>query len=254
MNIIIKTTDDIAKIKQAVAIWKKAKAAIISACKVGVSLLELNDLAKATIESYNATPTFYKMYGFSKDICISVNDCVIHGVPDNYRLQDKDIVTFDMGVTYLDHVCDAAFTVIIGHNEAAEKIKQACEGSLLKVREIIKPGTTNLEIAKCIQEFVESHGYYVLRDFTGHGCGNKLHEDPPFPNYVDKKFPVVKLKENMVFCLEPMILSGSQDYYIGDNDWNVYAVSHGLTCHCEDMFLVTKDGCIVLTQDDNESY
>lgn len=249
MKIIIKTLDDIEKIKQAVAIWKKVKAAIIKACCPGVSLLELNDLAKDVIEQNGAIPTFYGQYGFSKHICISVNECVIHGVPNNYQLKDKDLVSFDVGVTYLNHICDAAFSVVIGENNEAKKIKDVCEQSLKEVKKIIKPGTTNLDIAKCIQSYVEQNGYVLLRDFTGHGCGNQLHEDPPFPNYVDKRFPIVKLQENMVFCLEPMIMTESNDYYIGENDWDVIATNKKLTCHTEDMFLVTSDGCIVLTQD-----
>lgn len=250
MKIIIKTQDDIQKIRQAIAIWKKAKQAIIANCKVGVSLLELNDIAKKTIEESGAIPTFLGKYGFSKDICISVNECLIHGVPSNYKLQDKDLVSFDVGVTYLDHVCDAAFTVVIGNNEEANRIKEVCENSLTNVKKIIKPGITNMDIAKEIQNYVESNGYTLLHDFTGHGCGNELHEDPPFPNYYSPRFPVVKLRENMVFCLEPMILTDSNDYYIAENGWDVIAANKKLTCHVEHMFLVTKDGCEILTQDE----
>lgn len=251
MNIIIKNQDDINKIKEAVSIWKKVRQALINECQAGVTLLELNNLAREVILAYNAKPTFYKMYGFSKDICISVNDCVIHGVPDNYVLKDQDLVSFDVGVTYLEHVCDAAFSVVIGNNKEAQAIKDVCETVLVEVKKIVKPGATNMQIAKFIQDYVQEHGYFLLQDFTGHGCGNQLHEDPPFPNYVDKRFQIVELKENMVFCLEPMVMTGSNDYYIADNDWNVMAVNKKLTCHCEDMFLVTKDGCIVLTQDDD---
>lgn len=253
MNIIIKTLDDITKIKQAVEIWKKVKIVLIENCKPGVSLEFLDNLAKKTIESYNAIPTFYKAYGYSKNICISVNECVIHGVPNNYIIRDKDLITFDVGVTYLDHVCDAAFSVIVGNNKEAEKIKFVCENSLKLVKNIIKPGTTNLAIAKFIQDYVTSQGYYILHNFTGHGCGNKMHEDPPFPNYVSSLFPVIKLKENMVFCLEPMIMTGSNEYYIADNGWDVIACNKQLTCHCEDMFLVTNDGCVVLTNQEDKN-
>ena len=252
MNIVIKTEEDIVKIKQAIQIWQKVKSVLIAHCQPGVTLEFLDNLAKQTIESYNAIPTFYQAYGYSKNICISVNDCVIHGVPDNYIIREQDLITFDVGVTYLNHVCDAAFSVVVGNNLAAEKIKAVCENSLKLVKNIIKPGVTNLEIARFIQDYVTSHGYYVLRDFTGHGCGNKMHEDPPFPNYVSSIFPVIKLKENMVFCLEPMIMTGSDKYYISDNGWNVMASNGQLTCHCEDMFLVTSNGCIVLTNQEDK--
>lgn len=250
MNIIIKTEDDIQKIRHAISIWKLVKEEITKNCVEGVSLLELNDIAKDIIIKSGCTPTFFGKYGFSKDICISVNECVIHGVPSNYKLKNKDLVSFDIGVTYMNHVCDAAFAVIVGQNEEANRIKTVCENSLFEVKKIIKPGITNMEIAKFIQNYIESNGYFLLEDFTGHGCGNELHEDPPFPNYYDPRFPVVKLKENMVFCLEPMILTDSNDYFIANNGWDVIAKNKKITCHVEHMFLVTKDGCEMLTQDE----
>lgn len=253
MAIVIKTKDDIAKIKEAVRIWKIARKAIRERAQAGVSLLELDELAKNVIEANGGSCTFYGAYGFSKHICISVNDCVIHGVPNDYRLQSGDKVTFDVGVTYEDHVCDAAFTVVVDNaNPEALKISEVCRGSLREAQKILKPGVSNLEIAMVIQHYVESHGYQVLRDFTGHGCGNSMHEDPAFPNYVDYRFPIVNLRENMVICLEPMILTESKKYYIDpDNGWNVIAANHKLTCHWEDMMLITRDGCEVLTAEDD---
>lgn len=251
MKVIIKTKDDINKIKTAVSIWKKTRKAIRDFIKPGVTLEQLDLLAKETIESNGGSCTFLGMYGFPKNICISVNDCVIHGVPNDYVVKDKDMVTFDMGVTYEDHVCDAAFTVIVGQNPEAEKISSACRGALLEVKNFLKPGVSNLQIAQFIQNYIESHGYKVLHDFTGHGCGNSLHEDPMFPNYVDLRFPIYKLRENMVICLEPMILTDSNQYEIDQtNGWSVYSKNHKLTCHWEDMFLITNDGCEVLTSED----
>ncbi len=252
MKIIIKTDEDIRLIKEAVKIWKKTRNVLIEKCDVGVRLLELDEIANQTIESLGGKSTFLNMYGFPKHLCISVNDCVIHGIPNDYCLKDGDLVKFDLGVTYENHICDAAFNVVIGNNnKAAIKIKDICDSSLVEVTKIIKPGITNIEIAKFLQNYIESNGYEVLRDFTGHGCGNQLHEDPAFPNYYDSHFPVVKLKENMVFCLEPMILTDSKEYYIDDNHWNVYSANGLLTCHTEHMFVVTKDGCINLILSDD---
>lgn len=247
MKVIIKTEDDIAKIKKAVSIWKIVRQTITENIKVGMSLDELDQLAKDTIISNGGTPTFYLKYGFPKNICISVNDCVIHGVPSDYKVKAQDKITFDMGVTYENHVCDAAFTLIIGENPEAEKISAVCKGSLLAVKEILKPGVSNWEIAAFMQEYIETRGYHVLRDFTGHGCGNDLHEDPSFPNYVDHRIPLYKLRKNMVICLEPMILTDSKAYEIDDNGWSVIAQNHKLTCHWEDMFLITENGCELLT-------
>ncbi|GAA5414471.1 type I methionyl aminopeptidase [Ureaplasma ceti] len=251
MKVIIKTKDDISKIKEAVRIWKIVRQEIRQQIHAGMTTLDLDNLAKEVIESNGGIPTFLGMYGFPNNICISVNDCVIHGVPNDIPLKDGDMVTFDMGVTYEGHVCDAAFTVIIGENPEAEKISAVCRGALINVKDYLKPGVSNLQIAQIMQEYIESRGYEVLRDFTGHGCGNSLHEDPAFPNYVDYRFPIYKLREGMVICLEPMILTDSRQYEIDqENEWSVYAKNHKLTCHWEDMFLITRDGCELLTSED----
>lgn len=251
MNIIIKNQDDILKIKQACAIWKIVRRKLREFVKAGISLNQIDQYAKEIIESNNASCAFYGAYDFPKHICISVNDCIIHGVPNDYILKDGDIVTFDIGVNYMNHICDAAFSMIIGENDEAAKINKVCRDSLNEVAKILKPGISNLEIGKFINNYVESHGYKVIHDFTGHGCGNQLHEDPIIPNYVNLFFPRVNLRENMVICIEPMIMTESNEYYIdSDNHWNVYSKNHKLTCHWEDMFLITKDGCENLTAED----
>lgn len=248
MGAIIKNFDDLAKIKEAIKIWKKVKINLENKADVGVSLIELDLLAREKIIEYGGFPTFYKKYNFPGNICISVNECVIHGVPTDYKLKAGDKVTFDVGVTYQDHVCDAAFTLVIGHNETANKISCVCKNAINEVAKIIKPGITNIEIGAFIQSYVESNGYYVLRDFTGHGCGNELHEDPIIPNYKSDDFEVVKLEKNMVICIEPMIMTASNEYYINPlNGWDVIAQNKELTCHWEDMILITQDGCEILT-------
>lgn len=249
MDKTIKTFADIEKIRHAISIWQKVKADLTEHAKVGTSLLELDELAREKIIAYGGFPTFYRQYGFPGNICISVNECVIHGVPTDYKLKEGDKVSFDVGVTYQDHICDACFTLIIGHNKEAEKISQVCREAIDVAANMIKPGVTNLQVAKAIEDFVRSHGYYLLHDFTGHGCGNALHEDPMMPNYYSKDFEEVALKENMVLCIEPMILSKSPDYYINPiNGWDVIARNKKLTCHWEDMILVTHNGCEILTR------
>lgn len=246
---LIKSPQDILLIKQASAIWKKARAAVIAACQPGVSLNQLNDIAKQVIIDNNATAAFYQYNGFPGHICISVNECIIHGVPTDYQLKDGDLVSFDIGVKYQDHICDAAFTVVLGNNQQAQRISDVCYDSLDAAIAILKPGTTTNQIAMTIQDHVESHGYEVIRDFTGHGCGNKLHEDPVVSNYRSKFFPNVALKENMVICIEPMIMTGSHKYQIDTKDgWSVRSKNKKLTCHWEHMLLITHDGCEILTE------
>lgn len=248
-KVIIKNFDDIQKITQACEIWKKAKKVLIDFITEGVTTLQIDQLAKKTIESYDAKPTFYMQYGFKGNVCISVNECVIHGVPSNYKLKAGDKVTVDMGVTFQKHICDAAFTVIVGENNEAQKISSICEQAIYEACKIIVPNkTTNMDIAKTIQGFVESNGYHILRGFTGHGCGNYLHEEPMIPNYLDDHFETCVLKPNMVICIEPMILAGSKEYYVDPIDkWSVISKQHNITAHWEHMILITETGFQILT-------
>ena len=248
-----KSQEDIKWIKEAAAIWKEARSALLDAAKPGVSLLELDKIAQETIEKHDgAKCAFYQYGGFPGHICISVNDCIIHGVPTDYCLQDGDSVTFDVGVQYHDHFCDAAYTVLIGNaSAAAQNISDVCHESLNRAIAILKPGISTYDIACTIQDYVESKGYEVIRNFTGHGCGNKLHEDPVISNYrsIEFKFAATKLVPGMVICIEPMIMTGSNKFYIdAKNNWSVYAKNKKLTSHWEHMILITEDGCEVLTK------
>ncbi|MGL4947938.1 MAG: type I methionyl aminopeptidase [Mycoplasma sp.] len=248
---MIKTEEDIKSIKQAASIWKLARVALIEATKPGISLLELDTIAKNVIESHGATCAFYDYGGFPGHICISVNEVIIHGVPNEYILKDGDSVTFDVGVKYADHFCDAAFTVFVGEvSPQARNISNVCYESLMRAIAIIKPGVSNKDLAAVIQDYVEHMGYEVIRNFSGHGCGNKLHEDPAISNYrsSDVWFQEVKLEPGMVICIEPMIMTGSNKFIIDPkNNWSVIAKNKKLTSHWEHMVLVTNDGCEVLT-------
>lgn len=218
---MIKTPTDIALIKQAAEIWKTARAAIINAAQVGTSLKQIDELAKDVIESHGGTCAFYQYSGFPGHICISVNECIIHGVPTDYRLKDGDTVTFDVGVKYAEHYCDAAFTVMIGQvSVQTQHISEVCYGSLQAAIKLCKPGVTNYVLAATIQDYVEHHGYEVIRNFTGHGCGNQLHEDPIISNYRSSElwFKKVTLQPNMVICIEPMIMTGSNKYVVSEKD------------------------------------
>ncbi|MCV3743625.1 type I methionyl aminopeptidase [Ureaplasma sp. ES3154-GEN] len=251
MQIYIKTPTDIQNIKQAISIWKKAKEAILNKVAAGVTLLELDQLANDVIVANGGISAFKDYLGFKHHICISVNECVIHGVPTNYALKSGDKVTFDIGVKYNERYCDAAFTVVIDDaNVEAQKISDVCLLAIYEATKMIKPGVSNFDVARTINKFVRKHGYYILEDFVGHGCGVEIHEDPAMPNYVNySQFREVKLEENMVLCLEPMILTGSKEYIIDKDQWSVLAKNKQLTAHWEHMILITKDGCEILTQD-----
>lgn len=247
--IYIKSNYEIEQIKKACSIWKEVRGKLTSFIKEGVSLLEIDEYARKLIEDDNRCKACFHNYnGFPGHICISVNDVVIHGVPTNYKLKYQDMVTCDIGVEYNSYICDAAFTVIIGDNSEAQKISDVCYNSLIEGIKQVKPNNTIGDISHAVQNYVEANGYKVISDFGGHGCGKKLHEDPIILNYGNKGSGA-KLRPGMIICIEPMILTDNNAYYIDRKDnWSVISKNHKLTCHWEHMVLVTEDGCEILTE------
>lgn len=215
MELIIKSSEDILKIQKACDIYKELRAELTPLVIPGVSVAALDLKADEIIRRHGAIPCFYQYEGFPGHICISVNSCVIHGVPNDYVLKDNDIVTFDCGVEYEGHICDSAFTIIVGQaSEDRKEILAVTQKAVDVAEAIMRPGVTNMEVARAIGKYVTSTGYKLLHDFTGHGCGNSIHEDPAMPNYFDHYFEEVALQENMVLCIEPMVMTGSNKYAI----------------------------------------
>lgn len=246
--IFIKSELDIKLIKEAVIIWRKIRQMLIENTKIGISLNELDQKAYELASINNATCSFYKYRKFPKHICISVNDQLIHGVPNDYKIKDGDLVTFDVGIEYQNHHCDAAFNVIVGHNEKAQHILSVANQALEEGIKKAIPNNHIGDISHAIEQCVHNNGYEVIEDFGGHGCGIKLHEDPLILNY-GLTNSGVKLLKNMIICIEPMLLTLSNKYYIDpQNRWTVIAENHLLTCHSEHMVLITENGNEVLTR------
>jgi methionyl aminopeptidase len=186
---------------------------LIETVKPGISLIELDEKANTLIQKNHGISSFYQYNGFPKHICISVNDQLIHGVPNNYTVKEGDKITFDVGVTYEKHTCDAAYTVIVGKNNLAKQISAVTYEALMNAIEVIKPGNFTGDIAHAIEMTAKQHNYEVIKDFGGHGCGNKVHEDPLILNY-GKPQTGVQLVKGMVLCIEPMLMTDSDEYYI----------------------------------------
>lgn len=246
--IYIKSSYEIQQIKKACEVWKKIRQAILETAKVGMSLKELDLLAYQIATENGCICPFNGYQGFKGNICISVNEVVIHGVPTNYIIKENDLITFDVGTSYNSYICDAAFTMVFGDNQLAHDINQVCYQSLLEGIEMVAPNNKTGDISNAVQTYVESKGYKLLKDFGGHGCGKKLHEDPLILNYGEKNTGTV-LRPGMVICIEPMILTDDDRYYIDKKDkWSVIARNKKLTCHWEHMILVTPTGHEVLTE------
>lgn len=246
--IYIKSKEDIEGIKLACAVWKKVKHELIKATKPGVSTKKLDEIAANTMYKNNATPSFYKYEGFPGFICISVNQELIHGIASDYVLKKQDIVTFDIGVTYQKYICDAAFSVVLDKNNTlANNLHHATLACLLAGINQVKPNNYTGDISNAIEQTAYAHDYQVIKDYGGHGCGLKEHEDPIILNY-GQAHSGIKLVSGMVLCIEPMLMIGSDQYVVDPkNNWTVSSANNELTCHEEHMVLVTNTGHEVLT-------
>ncbi|GHU26476.1 hypothetical protein FACS1894152_1170 [Bacilli bacterium] len=188
---------------------------LIASCKAGTSLITLDEMADQLIKKLGGTCSFYQHHGFPGHICISVNQQLIHGIPDDYIIQPNDLVTFDVGVTYNNHLCDAAYTVLVapGDNADARRISEVTHECLMESIKEIKPGNYTGDISHKIYQIAKINGYEVIKDFGGHGCGNQVHEDPMILNYGEPGSGV-RLVKGMVLCIEPMLMTKSDKYFI----------------------------------------
>lgn len=249
--IYIKTKKQIEGIKKACEIWQKVKTLLKPLVKPGVTTLYLDEQAGLIIRSLDSTPTFLNLYNFPRNICICVNHQIIHGLASDYIIKENDLISFDMGVTHKEFICDSVFNVIVYPNNKieAQKILEASNICLAKAIEEVYPGNHIGNISNIIEKTAKNLGYVVIRKYAGHGCGIKVHEDPLILNYGEKNTGTI-LKEGMIICIEPMLLINNYDITtIGKDVWTMCSKNKELTCHTESMILVTKDGHEVLTDD-----
>ena len=217
--------------------------------KAGISTKELDEMAEKFIRSQGAIPSFKGYGGFPGSICTSINDVLVHGIPnEKHILKNGDIISVDIGANYKGYHGDSAWTYAVGEiSEEAKELMRVTEESLYKGLEQVKPGNRVSDISNAIQTFVEAHGYGVPRDYTGHGVGTSLHEDPIVPNYgIKGRGP--KLVSGMVMAIEPMVTLG--DYHTRTllDDWTVKTIDGKITAHYEHTVVVTDEGYEILTK------
>lgn len=250
---MIKNSEQIKKIKNAGKILSNVAKQVKSAVKEGVTLKELDLLAKKLIESAGAEPTFlgYHPYGATKpypaSVCASVNEVIVHGVPTDYKLKSGDILSLDFGVTYDGHIADAAFTIGVGKisKTARELIETTYHSLTIGIKEC-RPGKTLGDIGWTINNYVNKHGFKVVKGLSGHGVGLKLHEDPPVFNEGQKNTGL-KLKPGMVLALEPMVSAGDP-YIIQLKDDSYATRDKSLSAHFEHTVLITDGNPEILTR------
>ena len=215
--------------------------------KVGMTLLELDSKARDIIIEEGGTPAFFNYQGFPKNVCISVNEALIHGVPNGYKLKDGDLVSIDTGVNYKGYVGDSAISFQVGKKTVeAQKIISAAWETLNSALEILKPGIKTGDLGYAMETKAKNLGYEVIRDFTGHGIGKSLHEDPRIPCY-GKPGKGSVIKEGQVICIEPMLMTDTTGYTTDVFDgWTIKSDNLKLTAHVEHALLITADGYKIL--------
>ena len=211
----------------------------------------LNNELEKYIISQGGIPIFKGYRGFPKSICTSINEEVVHGIPGSRKLREGDILSIDVGVGYRKYVADAAITIPIGEvTQEAKRLIEVCERSLNMAINVIKSNKKLSLISRTIQEFVEKNGYSVIRNYTGHGIGRCMHEDPQVPNFVSKSLLEADeiLMSGVTIAIEPMICMGKYDTEVLNNKWTVVTKDRNLSAHFEHTIVITENGADILTQ------
>jgi methionyl aminopeptidase len=213
----------------------------------GVSMLELDRIAEEHIRSRGGVPTSKGYKGFPAALCISPNSMVVHGIPTEYRAQEGDLISLDLGVTLDGLIGDSAITVPVGEIEPeAQRLLDVCQEALAAGIEQARSGNHLSDISHAVQVVVEEAGFSVIRSLVGHGVGRSYHEDPQIPNYGPPgRGPI--LQEGMTLAIEPMITAGGPDVYVHDDDWSISSVDASLAAHFEHTVAITAEGPRVLT-------
>lgn len=232
--IIYKSSEEIAVMRKSCLLVGEAHAVIAAYLKPGVTTMELNNLAEEFLKDNGATPSFKNYHGYPFATCISVNDAVVHGFPNDVPLKEGDVVSVDIGAYKNGFHGDSAYTFALGvTDEEVLKLLKVTKESLYKGIEKAIVGNRIGDIAYAIQEHTEKkHGYGVVRELVGHGLGRSMHEDPQVPNY-GKKGNGPKLKAGMVLAIEPMINLGVKDVYTEDDGWTIRTKDGKASAHFE---------------------
>lgn len=217
--------------------------------KPGVSTRYLDEVAQRFIESHDATPSFLGYNGFPASICASVNDVLVHGIPSaDIILKEGDIIAVDIGANYRGYHGDSAWTYPVGEiSDEAKSLLEATEASLFAGLEKVRAGNRLGDVGHAISEYIKPYGYGVPIEYTGHGIGSDMHEDPAIPNYgIEGKGTL--LRKNMTLAIEPMVQLGTHRTETMDDGWTVKSKDRKLTAHFEHTVLVLEDGYEILTR------
>ncbi len=252
--IIIKTKEEIEKLRRGGPILARILKRVGKAVKPGVTTLELDALAENLIREAGGEPSFlhYKPYGahfpYPASLCVSINSEVVHGIPGTRKIKAGDIVSLDLGLKYEGVFLDHAITVTVGAVPAKDKeLVAVCQEALDAGIAQAVPGNTTGDIGHAIESVIKPHKFGILRTFTGHGVGRAIHEDPYVPNY-GKPGKGDKLKAGMVIAIEPMITRGKESVFVARDGYTVKTTDNSRAAHFEHTVLITEKGPEILTK------
>ena len=252
MAVTIKSAREIELMREAGRILNYTLRTLEKSIHPGMSTADINRIGEETIRSFGCVPSFLNYNGYPGSICVSVNDEVVHGIPNKHRfIHEGDIVSLDAGVIYKGYHADAARTVAVGQiSEEAQKLIDVTRACFFEGLKYAKAGNHLNDICSAIAAYAESRGYGVVRDLVGHGIGTHLHEDPEVPNYRMNRRGI-KLRPGMTLAIEPMINIGTWEVEWMDDDWTVVTADGELSAHYENTVLITDGEPEVFTLNDS---
>jgi len=245
--IIRKSRTEIEKMAAAGRVVAETIAHVGQHLEPGISTRELDRIGEEFIRSQGGVPTSKGYKGFPAALCISPNSMIVHGIPGNYRVEEGDLISVDVGVTLDGFVADSAFTFAVGEiSPEAERLLEAGQAALAAGIEQARVGNRVGDISHAVQRATEEAGFAVVRSLVGHGVGRSYHEDPQIPNFgAPGRGPL--LAEGMTFAIEPMITAGGPDVYVHDDDWSISTVDGSLAAHFEHTVAITEGDPRILT-------
>jgi len=249
--ITLKSARELVLMREAGRIVAQVLAEIRAAVEPGMTTADLEAIAdRIIVQEHGAIPSFKGYRGFPGMVCASLNEEIVHGIPGQRLLRQGDIVSVDVGAIYEGYHGDAAITVGVGEIDAeSQKLLEVTAESLRIGIEAARPGNWTWDISKAIQNYVESQGYSVVREYTGHGIGRQMHEDPQIPNYYEPRIGGrVRLRPGMTFALEPMVNVGGWRTRVLDDRWTVVTADGKRSAHFEHTVAVTKNGPEIMTR------
>lgn len=248
MSVKIKSAREIALMTEAGKILEQVHKELENGLREGMSTADIDRLGEEVIRSFGCTPSFLGYNGYPASICVSVNEEIVHGIPDRNRIiKEGDVVSLDAGLIYKGYHSDAARTHIIGDGSTdVRRLVEVTKQSFFEGMKYAKEGYHLYDISRAIGSYAESFGYGVVRELCGHGIGTKLHEDPQIPNFAMPR-KGIKLKAGMTLAVEPMINLGTAEVRWMQDGWTVVTKDGKPSAHYENTILITEREPIILT-------